>query len=118
MTVAGSLTAFLASWIVGSIGIYIGASLITDGTSLFSAAASALLGAAAWGLVTYFVGTTGLGAVLALFAWILIIDWRHRGGLINATLIGVASWLSALLILYILATFGVTTPDALGIPAV
>jgi hypothetical protein len=118
MALIDSLTVFLASWIVGTAGIYIGANVITDNVSIMSSAISALLGAAVWGIVASIFDFAGLGPLLALIAWTLVIDWRHRGGLVNAVLIGLASWIAAVALIYILAALGIGTPSALGIPSV
>ena len=118
MALIDSAIVFLVSWIIGTLGIYIGANVITDGAGLVSSSITALIGALVWGFVTSLFDFAGLGSLLGLIAWILVINWRHRGGLINAVLIGLISWLAAVTIIYLLAVLGISTPDALGIPNV
>jgi hypothetical protein len=118
MAFIDSLAVFLVSWIIGTLGIYIGANFITDGVSISSSSITALIGAFVWGVVTSIFDFAGLGAALGLIAWILVINWRHRGGIVNAILIGLASWIAAIAIIYLLSLLGLSTPQALGIPNV
>lgn len=118
MALIDSVIVFLISWIIGTLGIYIGATVITDGVSISSSSITALIGALVWGLVSSIFDFAGLGAALGLIAWILVINWRHRGGILNAVLIGLASWIAAIAIIYLLALLGFSTPQALGIPNV
>lgn len=116
MALIDSVIVFLVSWIIGTIGIYIGANVITDGVDLSASAITALIGALVWGVVTSLFDFAGIGSLLGLIAWILVINWRHRGGLINAVLIGLISWIAAIAIIYLLAMVGFSSPEALGIP--
>jgi hypothetical protein len=58
----------------------------------------------------------GIGPLLALVAWLAVIKGRYRCGWVNAALIGLASWIAVVIILYILAVLEITTFGAVGIP--
>jgi len=77
----GSLTVLLVSLIIGTAAIYAGARLIIDAdTGIGRAAVTALLGALAWALVSFFVGWIPfLGPLLTLVAWIGVINWQYPG---------------------------------------
>lgn len=112
-----SAVVFLVSLVVGTIGIYAGARLITGEKDVGYAFVSALLGAVAWGLVGFLLGWIPfIGPLIVLAAWIGVINARYRGGWMNAILIGVTSWIFAVAILYLMATLGWTTFGAIGIP--
>jgi hypothetical protein len=120
MALLDSLVIFLVSLILGTVGIYAGVSLVADReVGYVNAAITALLGALAWGVVSFFVDFIPiLGALLALLIWIGVINWRYPGGWITAAGIGFIAWLVVVVVAYLLATLGLITPDALGIPGV
>lgn len=118
--VLNTIIVFLVSLVVGTLGIYIGVSLATKEAIGFGGAAiTALLGALAWGIVSFFFGWLPLvGALLALLAWIGVINLRHAGGWGTAALIGLVAWLVAAGALYALAVIGFVSASAVGIPGV
>ncbi|EMA51506.1 hypothetical protein [Halococcus thailandensis] len=120
MAILDSLVIFLVSLLLGTIGIYAGVRLVADRDIGYgNAALTALLGAAAWGIVSFFVGFIPvLGALLALVVWIGVINWRYPGGWITAAGIGFVAWLVVFVVVYVLATLGLITPDALGVPGI
>jgi hypothetical protein len=120
MGVFDSIVIFLVSWILGTIGIYGGVRLVIDrDVGPRNAAITALLGAIAWGIVSFFTGFIPiLGAILALLAWVAVINWRYPGGWGTAAGIGLVAWIVVLIVAYVLATIGLITPDALGIPGI
>ncbi len=120
MAILDSLVIFLVSLILGTIGIYAGVRLVADrDVSYVNAAITALLGALAWGIVSFFVGFIPIiGALLALVIWVGVINWRYPGGWITAAGIGFVAWLVVIVVTYLLATLGLITPDALGIPGI
>jgi len=74
---------------------------------------TALLGAIAWALTAWI---PLVGSLVALVAWIWVIKWRYPGGWVEAAIIGVGAWASALLILAALnALFGLGI-GAFGVP--
>jgi hypothetical protein len=117
MALIDSAIVFLVSLVVGTIGIYAGARLVTGEDDFGYALVSALIGAVVWGIVGFLIGGLPfLGPLLTLLAWIAVINARYRGGWLNATLIGVVSWGVAVGVLYLMAAFGITTFEAIGIP--
>ena len=107
------------SFLVGALAIFAGARLVIDESTGFGrAAAVALVGALAWGAVSYFFGWLPVvGPVLALVAWVGVVDVAYPGGWVSAAVVGVAAWVVAVVILYALATVGVVGFDAVGVPA-
>lgn len=118
--VLDTLIVFVVSLLVGSLGIYVGVSLATEEAIGFGGAAlTALLGSLVWGIVSFFVGWIPLvGALLTLLAWIGVINLRHSGGWGTAAVIGLVAWAVAVAVLYALATAGVVSASAVGIPGV
>lgn len=108
---------FIVSLLVGALGIYVGARVITGIEDYGYAIITALIGAVVWWLVAFFLGWIPLlGTLLALIAWIWVINVRYPGGWGKAIGIGLVAWLSVWVVLVILSTLGLITPDALGIP--
>ncbi|WP_435551307.1 hypothetical protein [Natrinema sp. CGMCC1.2065] len=120
MAAADSILIFVLSLLVGTIGILAGARLVLDRDASFvNAAITALIGAAAWGITSFFVGWAPiLGVLLMLVIWVGVINWRYPGGWGSAAAIGFVAWIVAVGILYALAAVGFVTPDALGIPGI
>ncbi|MFW6046156.1 MAG: hypothetical protein ACOC8O_04790, partial [Natronomonas sp.] len=76
---------------------------------------TAVLGAIAWAVTAWI---PLLGPIVALVAWIWVIKWRYPGGWMNAAIIGVGAWLSALIILFILNSVFRLGIGAFGVPGV
>lgn len=114
----GSLIVLLVNLIIGTIAIYAGARLIIDADSpIGRAAVTALLGALAWALVSFFFGFIPiLGPLLTLVAWVGIINWQYPGGWGTAAGIGLIAWLVAVATLVVLGSFGLVGFEALGVP--
>ena len=120
MAILDSLVIFLVSLLLGTIGIYAGVRLVADrDVGYGNAALTALLGAVAWGIVSFFVGFIPvLGALLALIVWIGVINWRYPGGWGTAIGIALVAVVVIFAIQYALASVGLITTDALGVPGV
>lgn len=105
--------AFVVSVLVGAFGIYIGARVIVDTEDYTYAIVTALIGSLAliiFGLVPI------IGTILALVAWVAVVNWRYPGGWVDAILIGLIAWIAALVALWILSFFGIDGLGAVGIP--
>lgn len=105
--------AFVVSVLVGAFGIYVGARVIVDAEEYSYAIVTALIGALAlvvFGLVPL------VGTILALLAWIVVINWRYPGGWVDAILIGLIAWLAALAALWVLDLVGIGGLGAVGVP--
>ena len=113
--VIGSLVAFVVALLVGGLAIYVAASVVADVEDYSHAILTALVGAIAWALTAWI---PLFGPLLALIAWVWVINWRYPGGWINAGLIGLIAWIAALGILFVLnAVFGLGV-GAFGVPGV
>ncbi len=113
--VIGSLVAFVVALLVGGLAIYVAASVVADVEDYSHAILTALVGAIAWALTAWI---PLFGPLLALIAWVWVINWRYPGGWINAGLIGLIAWVAALGILFVLnAVFGLGV-GAFGVPGV
>ncbi|ELY48448.1 hypothetical protein [Natronorubrum bangense] len=113
--VIGSLVAFVVALLVGGLAIYVAASVVADVEDYSHAILTALVGAIAWALTAWI---PLFGPLLALIAWVWVINWRYPGGWINAGLIGLIAWIAALAILFVLnAVFGLGV-GAFGVPGV
>ena len=111
---------FVVSLLVGTLSIIAGARLVVDSDAGFAnATLTALIGAAVWAAVSFFVGWIPiLGVVLMLLAWVAVINWRYPGGWGEAATIGFIAWIFAVAIMYLLASAGFVAFEALGIPGV
>ncbi|WP_265108905.1 hypothetical protein [Halosolutus halophilus] len=113
--VIGSLVAFLVALLVGGTAIYISASVVAGVEDYSHAIITALVGAIAWALTSWI---PLVGPILALAAWIWVINWRYPGGWVNAAAIGFVAWLSAFVILFVLNSVLRLGVGAFGIPGV
>ncbi|WP_226040190.1 hypothetical protein [Natrinema sp. DC36] len=120
MAAADSILIFVLSLLVGTIGILAGARLVLDREASFvNAAVTALIGAVAWAVTSFFVGWVPLlGILLMLIVWVAVINWRYPGGWGSAVAIGFVAWIVAVGIVYLFAVVGFVTPDVLGIPGI
>ncbi|MFD1565577.1 hypothetical protein ACFR99_18760 [Haloarchaeobius amylolyticus] len=120
MAAADSILIFVLSLIVGTIGILAGVRLVLDRDAGFvNAAVTALIGAVAWAITSFFIGWIPiLGVLLMLVVWVGVINWRYPGGWGAAVAIGFVAWIVAVAIVYAFAVIGFVTPDALGIPGI
>lgn len=117
-SLVGAIFVFAVGLVIGAVGIHTGARLMVDTDAGYKRAiVTALFGAIIWALFSFFLGWIPiLGPLLALVAWIGVINWRYPGGWVSAAAIGFIAWLIAFLILYALAAIGVFEFSAIGIP--
>jgi hypothetical protein len=117
MAVIDSIIVFVVSLLVGALGIYLGARIITGYDDYTYAIVTALLGAIIWAVIGLLFGWVPLlGPLLVLIAYVTVINYRYPGGWGNAILISLIAWLAAFAVLYILALFGVGAFEAIGVP--
>lgn len=118
--IGSAIFVFLISLLVGTAAIHLGARLLIDrDTGFRRAIVTALIGAIVYVLVGLFLGWIPLlGPLLMLLAWVGVINWQYPGGWGTAIGIGFVAWIVAILLLYALATIGIVTPEALGVPGV
>jgi hypothetical protein len=119
MALIDSIIVFVVSLLIGALGIYIGARVITDVDDYTYAIVSALIASIVWVIVAFFVGWIPfLGPLLALIAYIAVIKSRYPGGWLKAIGIALIAWLASLIVLYALSALGVAAFDAVGVPGV
>jgi hypothetical protein len=117
MALVDTLLVFLVSLLVGALGIYVGARAVTGVEDYTYAVVTALVGSVVWVVVAFFVGWIPfLGPALAFLAYVAVLNARYPEGLGSAVAIALIAWVTALLVLYVLAVFDLATLDAIGIP--
>ncbi|RKD95926.1 hypothetical protein [Halopiger aswanensis] len=115
--VLASAVVFIASLLIGALGIYVGARVIVGAADYDHAIVTALIGAIVWALVGFFIGWIPLlGPILALLAYIAVINLRYPAGWTAAAMIGLVAWVTVLVALYVLAALGITGFNAVGVP--
>ncbi|ELY79469.1 hypothetical protein [Natrinema gari] len=113
VSVIGSFVAFLVALLIGGLAIFASARLIVDVDDYSHAVVTAILGAVAWALTSWI---PLLGPILALIAWVWVINWRYPGGWGTAAAIGVIAWFAALGILFVLNVVFRLGVGAFGVP--
>lgn len=117
MAIVDNIVVFVVSLLVGALGIYIGARLITDTDDYTYAIITALIGAIIWAVVSLLVGWIPLlGPLLVFVAYVAVIQYRYPGGWLDAIGIALVAWIASLIVLYVLAAIGVTAFRAVGVP--
>jgi len=119
MALIDSVIVFVVSLLIGALGIYVGARVVSDHDDYTYAIVTALIGAVVWVVVAFFLGWIPfLGPLLALIAYIGVINVRYPGGWVNAVVIALVAWVASVAVLYILAVLGFATFEAVGVPGV
>ncbi|MFP8958378.1 hypothetical protein ACLI4Y_16815 [Natrialbaceae archaeon A-CW3] len=115
--VVATAVVFLVSLLLGAVGIYVGARVIVGANDFDHAIVTALLGAIVWAVFGALVGWIPLlGPLVALVAYIGVINWRYSTSWTAAAMIGLLAWLTILAMLYVLAFLGITGFEAAGVP--
>lgn len=111
--ITGSLVAFIVALLIGGAAIYVSARIVVDVEDYSHAVVTAFVGAIAWVIAAWI---PLIGPVIALIVWVGVINWRYPGGWIKAIMIGLAAWISALVILFVVnVIFGIGI-SAFGVP--
>lgn len=113
MSVLGTVVTFVVALLIGGLAIHIGARTLTGKDDYKHAVVTALFGAIAWAALSWI---PLIGFLLALVAWVWVINWRYPGGWVRAVLIGVVAWVAAVVILYVLNDLLDLGIEALGVP--
>ena len=111
--IVAGVIAFVIALLIGGLAIYISARLILGVEDYSHAVITALIGAIAWALTSWI---PIIGPLIALIVWIGVINWRYPGGWVQAIIVGVIAWVSALVILFILNLLLGLQMGAFGIP--
>ncbi|MFD1644971.1 hypothetical protein [Haloarchaeobius litoreus] len=115
VSVLGSLISFVVALLVGGLAIYIAARVVADVDDYSHAVVTAFIGAIAWVLGSL---VPLIGLLVALLAWIWVINWRYPGDWGNAAIIGLVAWLAATVIIYLLNVVFDLGVGAFGVPGV
>lgn len=119
MALIDSIVVFVVSLLVGALGLYAGARVITGFDDYRHAIVTALLGAIVWAVVGFLLGWIPfLGPLLVLVAYVGLVNYRYPGGWVNAIGIALVAWLLSLAVLYVLALVGLAGFEAVGVPDV
>jgi len=113
MAIIESAIAFVVGLLIGALGIYVGARVIVDYEDYTYAIVTALIATLVWILLGWI---PLLGPILALIAYIAIINWRYPGGWLQAIGIALIAWIAAFVVLYVLAVVGISSFSAIGVP--
>jgi hypothetical protein len=117
MAVVDSIVVFVVSLLIGALGIYVGARVVTGSSDYTYAIVTALIGAVVWTVVAFFLGWIPLlGPLLALVAYVAVINYRYPGGWVDAIAISLVAWIASLAVLYVLALLDLATFEAVGVP--
>lgn len=119
--VLDTIVVFVVNLLIGALGIYAGARVIADVDDYTYAVVTALIGAIVWTVVVFLLGWIPfLGAflapLLALVAYVGVVNYRYPGGWLNAIGIALVAWITVVVVLYVLAVLGLTTFGAVGVP--
>ncbi|WP_435063034.1 hypothetical protein [Halobaculum sp. EA56] len=119
VALVSSLVVFVVSALVGGLGIYAGARLLSNARSYEHAVWTALVGALAWVIASALFGWLPLlGTVITYLVYLGVIKWRYRGGWVTAAGIALVGWVAASLVLELLSVLGLGGFSALGVPGV
>lgn len=119
MGLVESLIVFVVSLLIGALGIYAGARVVTGRDDYSYAIITALIASILWVVVAFFLGWIPLlGPLLALLVYVGVINMRYPGNWVSAIGIALLAWLTSLIVLYALAVVGFTSFDAIGVPGV
>lgn len=119
MALIESLIGFVVSLLIGALGIYVGASVITGVKDYTYAIVTALIGSLVWFVVAVLVGWIPLlGPLLALVAYLWIINRRYPGGWPSAAGIALVAWIATFVVIYLLGVLGLASFEALGVPGI
>ena len=118
MAPADSVIVFVVSLLVGGVGIFVGAKLFASASSYAYAVITAGIAALVWALMSYLVGGSLVGPVATLLAYLAVIKWRYGIGWLRAGAVALVAWISAIVVLSALASVGVGSFSAIGVPDV
>ncbi|QLC34207.1 hypothetical protein EFA46_008310 [Halarchaeum sp. CBA1220] len=108
----GSLILFVVSLLVGGLGIYAGARVVAGVEDYSHALVTAVIGAVAWAVLSW---VPLVGGLLALVAYVWVINWRYKGGWVNAILIALVAWIATAVAVFVLGALGVPV-TGIGVP--
>lgn len=119
MSAFETLVVFAASFLVGAVGVHVGARVFTHLESYRRPLAVAAVGGVVWAAGRVFVGDVPLLApMLALLCYLLAVDRLYPGGWPTAGGIALVAWLISGTLLFGLGEASVVGFGAFGLPGV
>lgn len=116
MALIDQLVVFVVSLLVGALGIYVGARVLTGVEDYTYALVTALVASAVLVLVNLLFGWIPfLGPLLALVVYLGVINYRYPGGWFKAIGIALIAWVASLAVLYLLALLDLASSRAIGV---
>ncbi|MFC5972363.1 hypothetical protein ACFPYI_13565 [Halomarina salina] len=109
----GSIINFVVSLLIGGLGIYVGARVLSNVDDYSRALVTALIGAIAWAVFSW---VPLVGFLLAFVAYLAVVNWQYPGGWLRAAGIAFIAWLASLVVLWILTLLNILAFSALGVP--
>lgn len=102
-SVLGGLVTFVVGLLVGGVGIYVGAMLVTGEDEFGTALWTALFASLAWAVATLLVGWIPLlgglfGLALGLLFYLGVISVQYDVDLASAAVIALVAWVAVLLV--------------------
>lgn len=117
MALVDTVVVFVVSLLIGALGIYVGARIVSDVDDYTYAVVTALIGAVVWAVVGFVLGWIPLvGPLAALVAYVAVINYRYPGEWVNAIAISLIAWVASLAVLYVLAFLNIAAFEAVGVP--
>ncbi len=113
--VLGTIVSFVVALLIGGLAIYISGRVVADVDDYSHAVITALFGAIAWAVGSLI---PVIGAIVALIAWVWVINWRYPGGWKDAAIIGLIAWAAALGLIFLLNSVLGLGISAFGVPGV
>lgn len=119
-----AVVGFLASLAIGTVGTYLATEFLLGEGSLGHSFVTALVASAVWFGVTYLISgvvavsgvAVALGPLLALLAYIVVVDLRYPGSIVTATAVSILTWVVNFALLYALAALGYQAFELVGVP--
>lgn len=124
ISITASVLGAVLSFLVVATGTYVTTSALSDESSVAYSLFTAAITSVVWFGVTYLISGVlavggywvALGPLLAVVAYVLVVDLLYEQGLGQAAAIAVGTWVVSFVILYVAAYFGYSSFQALGVP--
>lgn len=117
MSAIETLAVFAASFLVGAVGVHMGARVFTHLESYRRPLAVAAAGGVVWAVGQATVGSIPLlGPLLALGGYLVAVAWLYPGGRSTAGGIALVAWLASWTLLFCLGEASVAGFETFGLP--
>ena len=113
--VLGAIVSFVVALLVGGLSIYVSGRVVAGVDDYSHAVVTALFGALAWAIGSLI---PLIGSVVALVAWVWVINRRYPGGWTDAAIMGLVAWVAALAVIVVLNGVLGLGISAFGVPGV